>query len=161
MEKNLQTKEKIQQFLEIVENNGIIDKQKSNQSIFENGLVVFEAENLTARDVCEFLPEGKYLIILVSDPLNYKEFIDNFSMINREGQWLVVDFKCDPHPNIISFLKQLNEENEVAISDYKDQELANFKLNSRTRIICCIKRNELEKITYPYFYNLFGPILNL
>ncbi|MBT7556592.1 hypothetical protein HN615_06670 [Candidatus Woesearchaeota archaeon] len=155
--------EKIKHFLDIVEKN-IITNPLSNKPLYENGLVVFENNNsdLSARDVFEILPKGKGVFITINNPHDYGEFIKTFSITNREGQWLIIDLQCDPHPKIIGALKKITEDNETVVSDFKGKELSLIKLNSKTRIVFCANRLLIEdKISYPYFYNIFGPILNL
>lgn len=155
--------EKIKHFLDILEKSIIINPL-SNKPLYENGLVTFENDNsgLTASDIFEILPKGKGVFINIDNPYDYEEFVKTFSVINREGQWLVINLQCDPHPEIIGALKQITEDNEVTVPNSKGAELSLIKLNPKTRIVFCADRLLIEdKITYPYFYNIFGPILNL
>ena len=156
-------KDKTRHFLDVVDKNSIVDPS-SNNPIFENGLVVFEGDSskISAKDVFSLLPSGKGLFITLDNSFDYNEFIRNFSIANREGQWLVVDLQCDPHPDIIGIMKQVAEDNEATISGYKNKDLYPIKLNPKTRIVVCVNRNLAETvITYPFFYNLFGPNLSL
>ena len=160
---NKNTQEKIQHFLEIIEKNAVHNPHLK-KPLFENGLVAFDTDNgeKYANKVFAALSEGKGLLVVISNPQNYEEFVKILSIANREGQWIIADLQCDPHPEIIKILKQLAEDNETTISNFKDKEFYQIKLNPKTRIIFCAKRELIEKeMSYPYFYNLFGPVLNL
>ena len=83
-------------------------------------------------------------------------------MGNREGQWLVVDCSCDPTPAVIQVLKQISQDNEFTISQFEGKELFTMKMDPKSRVIFLVGSDVLEKeITYPYFMDLFGPILRI
>lgn len=153
---------KIKHFLEVIE---IKSKDSdSHNELADNGLIIVEKEKseISSQDVLKELPEGRCRSISIINAQDYESFINAFSIANREGQYLLVDLQCDPHPNIISILKQISEGNEASILTYKDREEYLIKLNPKTRIIFYGRRELFEdQITYPHFYDLFGPILSL
>jgi len=101
-------------------------------------------------------------VFLLNDKHEYESFLKELVIANREGQWFLVDCQADPSPTIITVLKQISEDNAFTVSHFEGQELFRMTLNPRTRIIFCLDSDFLEKeITYPFFMNLFGPVIRI
>lgn len=153
-----------QQLKNLIEaTDSVTHEELGETNLFDNALIIFESGSTgNAQDIQKLLSDGKANIIEITSPYDYQTFANKIVEVNREGQWLIVDVKTDIHPNVISVLKSVAEENVVRINNYEDQDIFEMKLNNETRIIFCIKRDLLEKtISYPYFLNLFGPVISV
>jgi len=157
------TKEKLKEFFEVLEKVSIPEDPSSRKLIFDLGLVIFEpTSSLKAEDVFTLLPEGKARFFGLKDRYDVENFLKALVIANREGQWLLVDCQADPAPGIIGILKQLSEDNSFTVSHFEEKELFRMELNPKTRIIICVNSDFLEtKITYPFFINLFGPVIRI
>ncbi len=165
MDKIIQkTREEIENFFDVLENVFYpADIREPNKLIYDLGLIIFEDEtNIEAKDVFDLLPKGKARFYMLNNSYFYDDFVKELVIANREGQWLIVDCQADPAPTIIGILKQLSEDNTFTIPHFEGKELFRMELNTKTRVIFCIKSTLLEeKITYPFFINLFGPVLRI
>jgi len=165
MAKNLsqKTQEELNQFFEVIEKVTVPSDPRSLRKIYDLGLIIFEPNSsLKVNDVYSLFPSGKARIFSLNNKHEYESFLKELVIANREGQWLLVDCQTDPSPTIINVLKQLSEDNTFTISHFEDQELFRMDLNPKTRIIFCLDSNFLEKeITYPFFINLFGPVIRI
>jgi len=159
-----QVTQELNHFFEVVEKVSTpSDPREPRKLVFDLGLVIFEPSSfLKAEDVFNLIPEGKSRFFKLNNSHNIDDFIKELVIANREGQWFLVDCQSDPHPTIIGILKQLSEDNVFTLSHFEEKELVQIKLNPKTRIIFCINSDFLEKeITYPFFINLFGPVIRI
>jgi len=157
-------KEELDHFFEVLEKvKSPSDPRQPRKLVFDLGLVVFESHSSSdANNIFKILPKGKSRFFKLDNPYTFDDFLKELVIANREGQWLMVDCQVDPAPTIIGILKQLSEDNAFTVSHFEDKELFQMKLNPKTRLIFCIQSDFLEtKITYPFFMNLFGPVIRI
>ncbi len=150
-------------FFEAIEKNVSFDSREPNKALADLGLVVFKKGNpVEIKKVLDILPKGKTLLVKLDNQYFADDFFKKLVMANREEQWLVVDCSCDPAPAVIQVLKQISQNNAFTISHFEGKELFTMKMDPKSRVIFFIDNAVLEKeITYPYFINLFGPILRI
>lgn len=148
-------------FFDALERNTSFDSREPNKSLVDSGLIIFKKTSPTAvAGILSTLPKGKTILMKLDNKHFADEFFKKLVMANREGQWLAVDCSCDPAPAIIQTLKQISQDNEFTLPHFEGKELFAMKMNPKSRVIFSIADNILEKeITYPYFMDLFGPIL--
>lgn len=158
------TKEELNHFFEVLEKvSSPSDFREPKKLVFDLGLIVSEDDSsLKANDILNLLPQGKVRLFKLDNPYAFDDFLKELVVANRGGQWFLVDCKADPAPTIIGILKQLSEDNAFTVSHFEDKELFQMELNPKTRIIFCVQSDFLEtKITYPFFMNLFGPVIRI
>jgi hypothetical protein len=156
--------EELNHFFEVLEKVSISkDPREPKKLIFDLGLVIFESNSsLKAKSIFNLLPKEKTRFFELKNRYDVDNFLKELVIANREGQWLLVDCQADPSPEIISVLKQLSENNSFTVSNFEERELFQISLNPKTRIIFCINSDFLEtKISYPFFMNLFGPVIRI
>jgi len=156
--------EELNHFFEVLEKVSTpSDPREPGKLVFDMGLVIFEStSSLKTESVFNLLPKGKSRLFELNNPNICEDFIKELIIANREGQWLLVDCQADPCPTIIGILKQLSEDNAFTLSHFEDKELVKMNLNPKTRLIFCLQSDFLEtKITYPFFINLFGPVIRI
>ncbi len=159
----INNEKEIKHFFEILEKVAAPSDPRSKKFIYDLGLVIFEkVSKNSAKQVFDLLPKGKGRFFILDNPYTYDDFLKELVIANREGQWFIVDCQVDPSPLIIGVLKQLSEDNVFTVSHFEDKELFTMELNLKTRIIFCINSEFLEtKIIYPFFMNLFGPVIRI
>jgi len=155
--------EELNQFFEVIEKVAVPSDPRSLRIIYDLGLIIFKPKSsLRTSDIYSLFPSGKARVFLLNDKHEYESFLKELVIANREGQWFLVDCQADPSPTIITVLKQISEDNAFTVSHFEGQELFRMTLNPRTRIIFCLDSDFLEKeITYPFFMNLFGPVIRI
>ncbi len=152
---------KLDHFIEVLANMMSNTVANGKQPLIENGLIVLEDSECSFQDIVSTFASKQPEVITLSNPVDDHAFIQAVIQANENKQWLIVNLECDPHNSVITALKQLSEDNEFTITDNSNQLIA-VKLNPETRIVVCSKRSLIEEhITYPYFYNLFGPVLSI
>lgn len=164
MVKKTKSQKDISHFLEVLEKVAVSPGGgEGATAIPDLGLIIFEkGSSFKVDDILKVMPEGKGLEVVIDNPWDKDLFTKKLVEANREGQYLVIDLRVDPHPKILAILKNLISLGSINTSHFEDKELFRVSLNPKTRLIFCAKRNILEEvITYPYFINLFGPILSL
>jgi len=159
---NKNQKQEIEEFFEILEKvSSPSDIREPNKLVYDLGLIILE-NKIDPKEIFNLLTPGKARYFELDNPYVYDDFFRELVIANREGQWFFVNLQVDPAPTIIGILKQLSEDNSFTISHFEDEEFFRMNLNPKTRIIFCIESDFLEtKITYPFFLNLFGPILRI
>lgn len=161
---NEKVKSELGEFVEVLEKVFTPpDLRAPNDLLFDSGLVIFEdSSEINTEQIINCLPEGKGRFFLLDKEYDDYGFLEELIAANEKDQWLVVDCKVDPSPQIISILKQISNRNYLTVPYFKDQELFSLKINHKTRIIFCVCSDFLEKgITYPSFINLFGPVIRI
>ncbi len=152
-------KKEIKEFFEILEKVAVPSDPRSLVPVYDLGLIIFEKNN-KSKEIVDLLPKGRARFFVLNNPYSFDDFLKELVIANREGQWLIVDCQADPSPTVISVLKQLSEDNSFTVSHFEDKELFRMELNPKTRIVFCVDSEFLEKkITYPFFMNLFGPVI--
>lgn len=152
------------EFFEVLEKVAVpSDPRDQKKLVYDLGLVIFEENSrLKAEDILKLFPNGKCRFFKLDNPYTFDGFLKELVIADREGQWLIVDCHADLSPTIIGILKQLSEDNAFTVSHFEGKELFRMELNPKTRIIFCINSMFLEtKITYPFFMNLFGPVIRI
>ncbi|MBI2035119.1 MAG: hypothetical protein HYT12_00345 [Candidatus Liptonbacteria bacterium] len=131
--------------------------------LFDSGLIILEPKSKnSAENIVKALPAGKAIFHALSDSYESESFARKLVIANREGEWLIVECSTDPAPTVIQILKQIAEDNRFALLNFENKEIASFELNPKTRIIMVAKNKTIEEqISYPFFFNLFGPILRI
>lgn len=148
-------KEKIIRLWDIANRTDGSNAFLGQSSLFDNALAVIEDTSIDGGHIKDCFDKNKIVYVSINNPQNNSDFLSNLHQANKEGKTFVIYLDCDPHPDIISILKQLAETNE-----YVDENDTDQQLNKETRILVCAKRKLIEeKISYPYFYNLFGPVI--
>ena len=139
------------------------DPRAPKDKLFDLGLVISAPGSaVTGDDVYSTFPNGTAYHFLLNNSNDYLLFAKAFFIANSEGRDLIVTCAADPSSNVISALKQLSEGNVFIMPNFNKQELFSMPLNPKTRVIFCINEDFLnEKITYPYFINLFGSVLRI
>jgi len=147
-------KGKIGQFIDV-----LLKVANSEGQLFDNGLIVIEDEsNVKFEDIESNLND----FIKFDKVDNHVTFINSLVVANKDKKIILVKIEHDLDPKIISILKQISVDNTCNISDFNNEEIYHLKINQKVRIICITKRSVIENsISYPYFYNLFGPVLVL
>jgi hypothetical protein len=153
----------LNQFFEAIEKVATPSDPRSQRRIYDLGLIIFEPNSsLRTNDIYNLFPPGKARLFLLNNKHEYESFLKELVIANREGQWFLVDCQADLSPTIITVLKQLSEDNAFTVPHFEGQELFRMDLNPKTRIIFCLDSDFLGKeITYPFFMNLFGPVIRI
>ena len=161
--KTSQEKSDVVVFFEALEKNTSFDSREPNKILADSGLIILKKSNSAAvKSVLDALPKGKAVTMKLDNQYFADDFFKKLVMANREGQWLIVECSSDPAPAVIQTLKQISRDNEFSISHFEDKELFSMKMNPKSRVVFLIEDSVLEKdITYPYFTNLFGPVLRV
>ena len=148
-------------FFDVLEKSASFDPREPQKMLVDSGLVVLKKNSSAkVRQIISLLPKGKAILMKLDNPYFADEFLKKLVMVNREGQWLIVNCSCDPAPMVIQILKQINQGNKFTIPNFEGKELFTMRMNSESRVVFMIGNDTLEKeITYPYFMDLFGPIL--
>jgi len=160
---SFENQKELNQFFEVIEKVAAPSDPRSRRMIYDLGLIIFEPNSsLRANDIYSLFPPGKARLFLLNNKHEYESFLKELVIANREGQWFLVDCQTDPSPTIITVLKQISEDNTFTVSHFEGKELFRMDLNPKTRIIFCIDSDFLEKeITYPFFMNIFGPVIRI
>ena len=150
---------KLTNFLNAVQNTAIRDiSSSSNMAVIENALIIIEDKTAKFADILKLLKLKNTQVVDINDSNESESFTYSLISANKKGKLLIINLECDPLNDMITILKQLSEDNEFSVID--NDKLKFRRLNPATRIIVCAKRLLIEeKVTYPYFYELFGPVL--
>lgn len=135
----------------------------SLNQLFDSGLILFEPDTTTTiTDIVSIFLPTRHKVFILNSQYGDELFVQAFLTANQTGQLLFVDCQADPCPPIIQILKGISEDNACIVTDTKTGQITKIALHPKTRIIFCLTEKVLsEKITYPFFTSLFGPILRL
>ncbi|MFA5431868.1 MAG: hypothetical protein WC319_03235 [Candidatus Paceibacterota bacterium] len=155
--------QKIKHYLEVIEKMVYPDQHERNNTLADMGLIIFEPNSqVNALDVQSILPEGKSVLYKMDNFYDYETFVSKLIEANKSNQWLIVDCLDDFSPTTIGIIKQIGEMNKFTVLNFRNENSFQLKINPETRIIFCINSDFLEeKISYPYFLNIFGAILRI
>lgn len=152
-------KDKLNQFVYLIQNV----LKKPNQT-FDLGLIIKESKSEIVSDtVFNALKE-----IINIEKIIYDESILDEDVILKmiesfkKNNWLFLEIKKDIGSLLLNQLKHLVNFNNLQIINFNNQDVFQMKMPHNSRIIIFSERNFIEnKISYPHFYNLFGPVLNI
>ena len=151
-------KEELQTFIHLLKTPKITKK------VFDLGLIIKEPG--CKIDASEIFNELKKLVDIEKivydqqaiDENIFEEIINSF----QKGKWVFIEIKKDLSSPLLNQLKHLADYNTLQLIDYRDQDIFEMKMPESSRIIIFTERDFIEnKISYPHFYRLFGPVLSL
>jgi len=153
-------KEKLDKFIHLLK---IVHTMPPLTGKSDLGLIVKEPESKISSD--EVLEEIKKIVaiekISYNESISDEETIERIIEVLKENKWIFLEIKKDIKSPLLNQLRYLADHNILQLIDYKDQDLTEIKIGD-SRIIIFAERDFIEnKITYPYFYRLFGPTLSL
>ena len=128
---------------------GLLIREKKNKTTLEN--IKIELQNdLNIKDM---IYDGS-----VSDKNILKQIVKAFN----DNSWVLMELKKDLDSTMLNQLQHLSNSNNLQIMDFQGQEVFEMDQPEKSRLIILADRDFIEKkITYPNFYKLFGPTLNL
>lgn len=138
------------------------DPHEPQKKLFDLGLIIKEDSSFSPEDLLNFFPSDKLLSFSLDNPEEYEEFLKTLVLANKNEKWLAVNCLTDPSPTTIQLLKQICESNTFTIPSVNKQGFVSVNLNLGTRVIFIIDNDDLEnKITYPFFVNIFGQVIRI
>ena len=152
-------KEKLNTFIHLLQK-----VQKQPMRTFDLGLIIKEPESkVGAKEIFE---EIKKIIpierIIYDKNIIDEEVIDKIIDVFEKNKWIFLEIKKDIGSPLLNQLKHLANYNSFQILDYKDKDVFEMKIPKNSRVIIFTERDFIEnKISYPHFYRLFGPTLNM
>jgi hypothetical protein len=151
--------ENLKTFINILEKT-----RKQPTKIFDLGLIIKEPKSIVS--VEEVFEEIKKIIpiqrIIYDENIVDEEVINNTVEAFQKDNWVFLEIKKDISSLLLNQLKHLANYNSFQILDYKGKDIFEMKIPENSRMIVFAERDFIEnKISYPHFYRLFGPILNL
>lgn len=157
--KSIMNKEELEQFIRLLQK-----VQKQPSQTFDLGLIVKESESkINSEEVLAAIRK-----IVESEKVIYDKLITDEDMIEKiieafeNNKWIFLEIKKDISSLLLNQLKHLANSNSLRLIDYKGRDLAEIKMPENSRVIVFSERDFIEnKITYPYFYRLFGPTLSI
>jgi hypothetical protein len=134
------------------------------QPPFDLGLIVKEPQSrIGAKKVFEEIKK-----IVDIERIVYDETIFDEDVINKivdafqKNKWVFLEIKKDIGSPLLNQLKHLANHNFLQLIDYRGKDVFEMKMPENSRMIVFAERDFIEnKISYPYFYRLFGPTLSL
>jgi len=152
-------KEKLNQFIRLLKK---VFRMKSPP--FDLGLIVKEPENKDSSDSVfkKIKKEVEIEKIIYDESIADEDVIEKIIESFKKNKWLFLEIKKDISSPLLNQLKHLANHNFLQLIDYKGKDLVEIKMPENSRIIVFAERDFIEnKITYPHFYRLFGPVLSL
>ncbi|MEO0100996.1 MAG: hypothetical protein ABIK84_01180 [candidate division WOR-3 bacterium] len=152
-------KEKLKQFLELLQR--IKHPQKRT---FDLGLVVKESKSEVKSDEVfkEIQKEIKIEKVVYDEKVFDDDVIEQIINLFKDKKWVFLEIRKDIKSPLLNQLKHLANYNSFQLIDYKGQDVFEMKMPEESRLIVFAERDFIEnKISYPYFYTLFGPILSI
>ena len=151
--------EKLNIFIRLVQKT-----QKQPSQTFDLGLIVKEPESkISSAKILEVLKKTINIEEITYDKSSIDEsVIEKIIDIFEKGRWIFLKIKKDIGSPLLNQLKHLANFNSLQLFDYKGKALVEIKMPKNCRIIVFSERDFIEnKISYPHFYRLFGPTLNI
>jgi hypothetical protein len=151
--------EKLNTFIRLLQK---VKKQPSQT--FDLGLIVKEPKSTTSSN--KVLKATKKIIDIekiVYDKSSIDgDIIENLVNVFTKDKWVFLEIKKDISSPLLNQLKHLANFNSFQLLDYKGENVFEMKMPENSRLIIFAERDFIEnKISYPHFYRLFGPILSL
>jgi hypothetical protein len=158
-----QQKEKLNRFFEAV---NLVSHPRgigTKEEVFDLGLIILEKDTkVTLEDIQKELQKVKFEFLEYDEKVFWEEFLKKIVDALEKEKWILFNIKADPDHYFLNALKTLSEGNFIQALNFRGKEIFNFKLPLKSRIVCVIEREFLEKkLSYPYFLNIFGPIISL
>ncbi len=152
-------KEKLNTFIYLLQK-----VQKQPSGAFDLGLIVKEPKSdINSVEVFEVIKKMVKIEKIIYDTSSIdEEIIDKFINVFKKDEWVFLEIKKDISSPLLNQLKHLVNHNSLQLIDYQDRDVFEIKMPANSRIIIFTERDFIEeKITYPHFYTLFGPTLNI
>ncbi len=159
-----QTAENLKDFFQAVQRVTHADPREPARQLYDMGLIIQERGTKTCTPITldALLGQGRAHYFTLQNRYTADDFINVLVEANDNGLLLVVSCMADPAPAVITLLKQLSETGACTIPDANTKEAKVLSLHPDARIVFCLSSQTLEQIiTYPYFINLFGPVLRI
>ena len=138
--------------------------QKQPSRTFDLGLIVKETKSqINEKEIFDqikkMLPIEKVIYNKSSlDEDVIEKLIDAF----KKEKWVFLEVKKDINSPLLNQLKHLVNSNTLQLIDYQGKDVFEMKMPENSRVIVFAERNFIEnKVSYPHFYRLFGPILSI
>jgi len=134
------------------------------QPPFDLGLIVKESESqIDVKEVFEEIKKSVDIERIIYDETIFDEdTIDKIIDAFQKNKWIFLEIKKDIGSPLLNQLKHLANHNSLQLIDYQGKDIFEMKMPENSRVIVFAERDFIEnKITYPYFYRLFGPTLSL
>ena len=152
-------KENLKTFIRLLQK---VRKQPSRT--FDLGLIVKEPKSKTKAE--GIFSETRKLIniekIVYGKPEIDEDIFEKIINAFQKGKWIFLEIKKDISSPLLNQLKHLADFNSLQLIDYKGKDIFEMKMPENSRVIVFAGRDFIEnKITYPHFYKLFGPVLSL
>lgn len=132
--------------------------------LYDLGLIVKEPESKIAPEKA-FKELQKIVDIekIVYDQFSFdEETVEKIIEAFRNKKWVFLEIKRDVGDLLLNQLKHLSSSNSIQLFDFKGKDVFEMKMPKESRLIIFSKRDFIEnKISYPHFYRLFGPILSI
>ena len=152
-------KEKLNTFIRLLQK-----VRKEPSQTFDLGLVVKESKNrVTSNKALEAIKKiTKIERIIYDKSMTDEDLIAKVIESFKGSKWIFIEIKKDIGSLLLNQLKHLANYNSLQLVDYQGKDLFEIKIPETARVIIFAERDFIEKkITYPHFYRLFGPTLNL
>ena len=96
---------------------------------------------------------------LLDNPLEFQKVRDGIIRAQKEGKIFLMEIKCDPNSWVVQLLREISHFGRFNIHDEKGNLVNNFKVEPGSLAVVAQRKLIREKITYPYFYNIFDTAL--
>lgn len=151
-------KEKLNMFIRLLKQAPVMRKT------FDLGLIIKEPKSKT--EIEEVFSQVKKLVkvekIIYSQSAIDEDIFEKIIDVFKNKKWVFLEIKKDLTSPFLNQLKHLSNYNSLQLVDYKRKDLFEMKIPKDCRLIVYGEREFIEnKISYPYFYRLFGPTLNV
>jgi len=128
------------------------------------GLIVKESKSQI--EVKEVFEEIKKIVdierITYDETMSDEDAIDKIIDAFQKNKWVFLEIKKDIGSPLLNQLNHLASHNSLQCIDYQGKHIFEMKIPENSRVIVFAERDFIEnKISYPYFYRLFGPTLSL
>lgn len=152
-------KEKLERFIRLLQK---VCKQPSQT--FDLGLIVKEPKSkVDSKDIFEEIKNKVDSERIIYDKLATDEdTIEKIIGLFEKDKWIFLEIRKDISSPLLNQLKHLANYNALQLLDYQGKDLSEIKMPKSSRVIIFAERDFIENnITYPHFYQLFGPTLSL
>ena len=154
-------KEKLERFIRLLQK-----VKKQPQGVFDIGLIIQEPSAKKNVSGEKIFSEIKNIVpakrIVYDNSTDNENTIQELISVFQKKNWVFLEIKKDIDSLVLNQLKHLSNHNFLQLLNYNNQDVSEIKMPEETRIIVFAKRNFIEnRITYPHFYRLFGPILSI
>lgn len=152
-------KEKLKEFIQLLKR-----VKHPLRHTFDLGLIVREpGSKIKIQDILEEIQKEVPIEKMIYDEqITDEGIIEKIIEAFKRKKWVFLEIKKDIKSPLLNQLKHLVNYNSFQLIDYKGQHIFEMKMPEESRIIVFAEREFIEnKISYPHFYLLFGPVLSL